>query len=105
MRRLAIVALTALLPGCRDHQCDVVLRDPKVTILRVGEGRRGGELLKRSVKFVADDHVGVTAAELLWKLNEDAVPRRARQDAVFFEGLARVGSHANRPRYSVLLES
>jgi len=62
-------------------------------------------LVTRSVEFVADDHAAFTAAELLWKLNEDAVPRLAGQDAVFFEGLERVGSNSARPRYSVLLGS
>lgn len=80
----------------------VVLPIPNVTI-SYEHAKADGDLVERSVGFVADDPAGFTAAELLWKLNEDAVPRMADQDAVFFEGLERVGS--SPPRYSVLLGS
>ncbi|MCW3006653.1 MAG: hypothetical protein JWP17_1279 [Solirubrobacterales bacterium] len=81
----------------------VVLPSPSVTISY--EHAEDDDLVRRSVDFVADDPAGFTAAELLWKLNEDAVPRMAGQDAVFFEGLARVDSDSTPPRYSVLLGS
>ncbi|MCU1443391.1 MAG: hypothetical protein JWQ59_1541 [Cryobacterium sp.] len=63
------------------------------------------DLVERSMEFVADDPAGFTAADLLWKLNEDAVPRMIGQDAVFFEGFELADSDSTPPRYSVLLGS
>jgi hypothetical protein len=81
----------------------VVLPSPVVTISY--DHAQNDDWVERLVEFVADDPAGFTAAELLWKLNEDAVPRMTGQDHVFFEGLELVDSDSTPPRYSVVLGS